>query len=81
MKTVSIAEARKNLSRLVDQAVLGEGFIISRRGRPLVQVTAVDTPALLKVPLRVGFMRGQITVPVDFDTMASDEIAALFDSD
>ena len=77
MQTVNIHEAKTQLSRLIDQAVKGDAFIIAKAGKPLVKVTRLDsssdTPAR-----RLGFMAGQIIVPDDFDHMGSGEIEALF---
>ncbi|MEO5510148.1 MAG: type II toxin-antitoxin system prevent-host-death family antitoxin [Longimicrobiales bacterium] len=75
MVIVNIHEAKTQLSRLVDQAVRGEAFIIAKAGKPLVRVTALDAPQSAR---RVGFMKGEIEVPGDFDTMGEAEIAALF---
>lgn len=77
MPTVNIHEAKTHLSRLVDQAAKGEAVIIAKAGKPLVKVTALDAPA---APRRLGFLAGEITVPEDFNTMASAEIEALFGS-
>ena len=49
--------------------------MIARAGKPLVRVSALDAPA---EPKRLGFLTGEIEVPDDFDTMGSDDIAALF---
>ena len=78
MLTVNIHEAKTHLSRLVDRAVKGEPFVIAKAGKPLVKVVPIDAPA---VPRRLGFMRGQFTVPDDFDTMAQEEVEKLFYSD
>ena len=75
MVTVNIHEAKTQLSKLVDQAVKGEVFVIAKAGKPLVKVTALDAPA---APRRLGFLAGEIAVPVDFDRMGKREIAALF---
>jgi prevent-host-death family protein len=75
MKTVNMHEAKTHLSRLVEQAVRGEPFVIARAGKPLVKVTLVDSAP----PPRTGFLAGQIDVPDDFDTMAEDEIRSLFE--
>ena len=75
MVTVNIHEAKTQLSKLVDQAVKGEAFVIAKAGKPLVRVAALDAPA---VPRRLGFMKGEIVVPDDFDRMAEAEIAKLF---
>jgi prevent-host-death family protein len=75
MKTVNIHEAKTHLSRLVDEAVKGEPFIIAKAGRPLVKVTVVDAPE----PRRIGFLEGKGDAPDDFDTMFADEIQAMFE--
>jgi len=73
MRTVDIHEAKKHLSRLVDRAAKGEAFVITKEGKPLVKVTALDTSSVHR---RLGFLAGKIAVPDDFDRMG--EIAALF---
>jgi prevent-host-death family protein len=78
MRKVNIHEAKTHLSKLVDQAVKGEPFVIAKAGRPLVKVTALDSPA---APRRFGFLKGEIAVPDDFDRMGEVEIAALFGQD
>ena len=75
MVTVNIHEAKTQLSKLVDQAVKGEPFVIAKAGKPLVRVAALDAPA---EPQRLGFLEGEIAVPEDFDRMGEAEIAALF---
>ena len=75
MITVNIHEAKTQLSKLVEQAVRGEAFVIAKAGKPLVKVAGLDAPT---APRRVGFLRGEIVVPKDFDRMGEAEIAALF---
>jgi prevent-host-death family protein len=70
-------EAKTQLSKLVNQAVEGEAFVIAKAGRPLVKVAALDAPAQ---PQRLGFLAGEIAVPKGFDRMGEAEIAALFGS-
>jgi prevent-host-death family protein len=77
MVTVNIHEAKTQLSKLVDQAVKGEAFVIAKAGKPLVKVTALEAPAEMQ---RLGFLAGEITVPEDFNRMGEAEIAALFGS-
>ncbi len=78
MHTVNIHEAKTQLSRLIEQAAGGEPFVIAKAGKPLVKVTRVDTPTVIR---RLGFMDGEITVPEDFDRMGSAEIEQLFGGD
>ncbi len=77
MQIINIHEAKTQLSKLVDQAVNGESFIIAKAGKPLVKVIRLDTPEVI-APKRIGFMKGQIQIPDDFDVMGSTEIANLF---
>ena len=80
MQTVNIHEAKTQLSRLIEQAVKGDSFIIAKAGKPLVKVTRLDAPSAGDVR-RLGFMAGQIAVPDDFDRMGSAEIELLFGGD
>ncbi len=41
MTTHSIAEAKNQLSRLIDRALAGEPVVITRRGEPVVELTPV----------------------------------------
>jgi len=77
MVTVNMHEAKTQLSKLVDQAVKGETFIIAKAGKPLVKVTALESPA---EPQRFGFLAGEFSVPEDFDRMGASEISMLFGS-
>lgn len=77
MVTVNIHEAKTQLSKLIEQAVKGEAFLIAKAGKPLVKVAALDTPS---EPQRLGFLAGEIAVPEDFNQMGEAEIAALFGS-
>jgi len=77
-KTVNIHEAKTHLSRLIEEAIQGEPFIIAKAGRPVVKVTAIDAPEPRAIR-RTGFLAGLISVPDDFDQMGADEIATAFD--
>ncbi len=75
MIKVNIHEAKTQLSKLVDNAVKGEAFVIAKAGKPLVKVVALGAPAM---PQRLGFLKGEIRVPDDFNSMGESEIARLF---
>jgi prevent-host-death family protein len=77
VQTVNIHQAKTHLSRLIEGAVKGESFIIAKAGKPLVKVTAIED-APIDTSRRLGFMRGQMKIPDDFDTMGQDEIEAMF---
>ncbi|WP_126284965.1 type II toxin-antitoxin system Phd/YefM family antitoxin [Burkholderia stagnalis] len=81
MRTYNMRDAKMNLSRLIDEAVhAGEPFVIAKAGKPLVKVVPIDTrePA---PPSRIGFMKGQIRVLHDFDSMGGDDNRKLFEGD
>lgn len=75
MKTVNIHEAKTHLSRLIDEALKGEPFVIARAGKPLVKVAMLEAPE----PRRTGFLKGSVDVPEDFDTMAAGAVAEMFE--
>lgn len=77
MHTVNIHEAKTQLSKLIEQAVRGDAFIIAKAGKPLVKVTRLDAPATGQGK-RLGFLAGQIAVPDDFDRMGAEAIEQLF---
>lgn len=44
MDSVNLADAKAHLSELVERAAGGEAVRITRRGKPVAQITAVDQP-------------------------------------
>ena len=78
MTTVNIHEAKTHLSRLVARVARGESFVIAKAGKPLARVIPIDAKESPKD--RLGFMKGEMAVPKDFDEMGRDEIAVLFGS-
>lgn len=56
MRSINIHEAKTHLSRLVEEAAKGEGFIIAKAGKPMVRVTAIE-PVVVDVSKRIGFMK------------------------
>lgn len=76
METVNIHKAKTHLSRLVEQAAKGEPFIIAKAGKPMVKVVPLEeTPKKMR---RLGFMKGRMQVPDDFDEMGREEIETMF---
>ena len=75
MQKVNIHAAKTHLSALIAQVVAGESFVIAKAGKPLAKVVPYDEPATSS---RIGFLKGQISVPDDFDTMYGDEILSMF---
>ena len=77
MQTVNIHEAKTHLSRLVEPASKGESFIIAKVVKPMVRVVPIEPEPPYK-PQRLGFLKGRVKIPDDFDTMYADEIAGMF---
>jgi prevent-host-death family protein len=69
--TYNVAEAKAQLSRLLDAALAGEEVIIARAGRPLVRLLPVTPPTSREL----GFL--PMALPDDlFDPLDGDELAA-----
>ena len=45
MSTYSVADAKNQLSELIDRALQGEGVVITRHGRPVVELRPIPEPA------------------------------------
>lgn len=77
MRTINIQKAKAQLPRLVESAARGESFIIAKAGKPMVKV--VPFQATQDGPQRrIGFLRGSIQVPDDFDRLGEPEFETLF---
>jgi len=44
MRNVNLVDARAHLSKLVGRAAAGDSVLITRRGKPVAQITAVQIP-------------------------------------
>jgi len=77
MQQVNIHAAKTNLSKLIEKAVNGEPFVIAKAGKPMVKVSAYEPPP--DPAGRVGFLKGRVEVPDDFDSMGAKEIHAMFE--
>jgi len=76
MQQINIHAAKTHLSALVEKAAKGESFVIAKAGRPLVTVI----PYTAELPRsRVGFLKGRISIPNDFDRMGSEIITDMFE--
>ena len=78
MRQYNIHAAKTHLSALVEKAAEGDAFIIAKAGKPMVKVI----PCLPEnnVQRRVGFLKGHIEVPPDFDRMGQGEILKAFEA-
>lgn len=78
METVNIHEAKTHLSRLLERVTNGTAVVIARAGKPIAKVVPFSAPAPAKMK-RLGFLKGEMRVPDDFDRMGADEIESMFE--
>jgi prevent-host-death family protein len=70
MQSVNIHEAKTHLSRLVEEAAVGEEIIIAKAGRPVARIVALAADK----PRKLGILKGQFTIPDDFDAPLPDDV-------
>lgn len=73
---VNIHHAKTYLSRLIEQVRKGDTVIISKAGKPVAKLTAIDS---LPPPRQPGSMRGQIWIAPDFDDPLPESILRAFE--
>ena len=78
MQQYNIHTAKTQLSALVEKASKGEAFIIAKAGKPMVKVIPCLPQNAAKK--RIGFLKGQIKVPADFNEMGQNEIGKAFEA-
>jgi len=78
MQQVNIHAAKTHLSSLLEKAAAGEPFVIAKAGKPLATVVPYSEETLCP---RIGFLKGRVSVPLDFDRMGSEEITDLFEGE
>jgi prevent-host-death family protein len=73
---VNVADAKANLSKLIELAYHGERVVIAKNNTPLVELVA-HRPLGTRT---LGLLRGQFSVPKDFDAPSAD-VEAMFYGD
>lgn len=68
MKQVNIHEAKTHLSRLIQEALLGEEIIIAKGDEPLIKLVVIRK----KKKRVLGRLKGKIKIAVDFDEPLHD---------
>ncbi len=77
MKSVNIHQAKTHLSRLVEEAAVGEEIIIAKAGRPRARLVPCERARKHRV---LGRLRGQIRIGDDFDAPLPAELLRAFGS-
>ncbi len=76
MQPVNIHEAKSQLSKLIEYALLGEEVIIAKAGKPVARLVAIAVERPARKP---GSMRGKIKIAADFDAPLPDDIQQSFE--
>ncbi|MDD1006752.1 MAG: type II toxin-antitoxin system prevent-host-death family antitoxin [Pseudomonas sp.] len=75
MIIVPLAEAKNNLSKLVDDAAAGQVITIAKHGRALARLV----PMGKSNGQRIGAMKGKLVLPEDFDAPLPDDMLDSFE--
>ena len=77
-ETVTLYQAKTNLSRLVERAAAGEEIVIAKSGRPRARLVPLDDTRALRVP---GKGKGRWRLRRDFDAPLPPEVLREFKTD
>jgi len=78
MASISVYQARAELSRLIERALAGEEIVITRRGKPTVRLLPVEDARPRRKP---GALKGKLTLPeCFFDPLPDDIVDAFYES-
>jgi prevent-host-death family protein len=84
MSTYTLAEAKAQFSKVVEEVEAGRSVLITKHGRPAaVMVQPQSAPDAPKRQLQ-GCLKNELAgwqMPDNFDRMMDDEIVALFEGD
>ncbi len=75
MRQINIAEARKQLSRII---AAGKEVVIVRYGKPVARLLPIKTPTAKRVP---GSARGKFKVSPEFFDPLHDDIIDSFEKE
>jgi prevent-host-death family protein len=73
-ETVTVTEAKTQLSRLIERATEGEEIVIRRGPRPVAKLIRYEEPPVRR---RMGDLKGQIWMSDDFNE-PDEELERLF---
>jgi len=78
MDTVSLADAKANLSELVDRVEAGDTIDITRRGKPVARLTAVERP---RKPINAALLQALTSTMPPQAQDATDLVRSMRDGD
>ncbi len=74
-KVVNVHTAKTHLSRLLEEAALGEDIVIARGGVPVARLVPIRARTTPRAP---GGARGKLSIGPDFDAPLPPDIAQEF---
>ena len=74
---VDIGEAQRNLPDCLRRVADGLTIVITRGGKPLVELRRVDARDF--PPRPIGLRQGEFSVPADFDAPLPDDVLSEFE--
>lgn len=75
MTIFNIHEAKTHLSKLIQQALLGEEIIVAKSGIPLIKLTPYEKPTTRR---KGGQLKGILVIKDDFDEPLPDSFLKSF---
>lgn len=73
MSTVTVHQAKTNLSRLIEKASEGEEIIIARGAKPVARLVAIE----VRGKRQPGSLKGKLHVGLEFfEPLPADELAS-----
>jgi prevent-host-death family protein len=75
MSKVNVHEAKTRFSRLLRRVAAGEEITIANRGVPVARLV----PIAVETTRKLGFFRGQMSIPDDFDAPLPEDILDAFE--
>lgn len=71
-ETVSLADAKAHFSELTERAAQGDTIVITKRGKPVVQVTRAEAA---RKPISLTLLR-ELTATMPYQTQSAAEFMA-----
>lgn len=76
MRKMNLYDAKTHFSKVISHvAETGETYIIARNGKPVAKI--VPLTAAERTP-RIGFMKGKVSAPDNFNELNQEDISELF---
>jgi len=77
MTTIIPQNPQQDPQNVLDRIEVGERIVVSREGRPVIEIRKIDPVA--REPRPFGLAAGAFTVPDDFDDQLSEDVPQSFE--